>query len=252
MHFFIFFPGDRPPSDEQLKEKRLLHLKDGTGPGYRQIDRGPSGHSGYLATWTPGGIPGPFDVSDKMVWDHNKARDYFVGWIPDNPPHPKELARDEQLQSLGVELGDANIWDIPVARMLPHENRFIQGKYCRTIAEKHRAFWHATQDLVPLIFHQLEIYEAAGGEGAFQIEFPMDQVWEFCLHALRINYRITPEVVDFLRLLRDDAIIVRLVVATCEIPVRLKMFAEEKKTELPTVISAPGSQCTALGEPARQ
>ena len=249
MHFFLYFPDREMVGNEELRDLGLGNLIDGTGPGWRTIP-GPNGGNGALATWTPEGKSAPFVVDDKQEWMKHPGSPrvdegrYWFGFYPNDLPCPDDLKKTDQLDSLPAVLDDGNSWEIPIARYLPHANCWDvkSGKYNRQVVEQYKSFWEMSEKFATQFFEQLELLEVSGLKGNLGIEIPMELTWDYCVRALEMNYRLSNELIQWFGLLKSDVSIIRLLIATVELPMRLEMLNDQKKTELPERIGAPVAQ----------
>lgn len=127
-----------------------------------------------------------------MPLDGLPARRYFIGLDQTDPPRPHELLKPEPCPGSPVKLGDENTWVIPHAKQLPFD--IIRNPQTGEVTNQPRprfyAFWHKC-----LVWQRL--VEAVGDtESAVD---DVDQA-EFLEEALRLNYRVTPELISNIRL----------------------------------------------------
>ena len=241
MHYCIFIPGVRGYSDDHLRKVGLDTLAD-CGIEWSETI-GPNNQPGMMGTWrqhSPEIINPPSDAQAIPKWrSFNDA--YWIGWDPDRPPMPVELARKEQFTANPVILGDGNIWMIPVAQRLPHKHRLSPDGigWVRRISRQYEEFYEQAQRHMLSIFRDLDILDIAQGarlsENLSQEELKathtihLTECDRFCADALAINYRMHMSVIDVLDLF-DDQSVVRTVLAVIDMQDILAV-RDEKKSE---------------------
>lgn len=128
-----------------------------------------------------------------MPLDDLPAARYFVGVDPQRPPQPHELLRDKPHPGQPVGLGDGNLWVVPHPGQLPFDivRDASTGEIRQTPRPAFYRFWCKA-----LAWQQMFDAHQAGDPLPDLIE----QV-EFVEEALRLNFRLTPELVSWLKLL---------------------------------------------------
>lgn len=246
MHYFLYFPGRQSLPKEEMESIGLGNIVDGDGPTWSQIT-GPDEGQGAFATWSPGGRDAPVGLDEMQTWEEHPGSPladkgaYWFGWYERDRPIAFDLKKAKSFDGLGAILGDEGEWSIPIARYLPHDNCWDvkTGKYSRQIAEAYKDYFEMSEQFVTQFFSQLDQLEELGLQPDDRIgihEIPMNVTWEYCVRALDMNYRLTSDLIHWMGLLREDTSVLRLIMASTEMPLRVQMLAEsgdQKKTDLP-------------------
>lgn len=193
MHFQIFIPGKQGTDPQHLADVGLPGLAAGA---LFLATRGPDDQSGLLISWPGDGPPKTGYDAERQTWRPAvpqgawPAARYWIGFWNESPPRPEELAVTYQQAGSDVELGDGQRWLIPHARELPAEMKLADDGTWRFAPQRQ--------------FHELWI-AALRWRDWFQNAKPGDtyeyaDMAEFVLQALQVNYRMTREVVDHLKL----------------------------------------------------
>lgn len=206
MHFVIFFPGSHPSSPELLKKHGMADLV----AGYSAMNAasGPNKVPGLLYHW----VPRPHYDADSTEWIDCGA--YFVGVHTEQKPTPSELQRARLFDGYAVRLCDGHEWIVPAAVRLPRDMRLEGGKWTRRVKREFDDFWTKSERY----FKQF-VESVSNEEGVFSVDEDITQeqydseVMGYLIKALRLNYRITPELVSHLGLF-DTKTIVDAAIAT--------------------------------------
>ena len=115
MTFLYYFPGlNGKPTAEQIAAAGLSYaLGDGARVTYCGCRGGPDDGSGQVVA------AGQAEVGyypEKQRWQKIPGQNVFVGMDKEKPPGPDDLIRRDALDGHPVELGDGQLWSIPVAR----------------------------------------------------------------------------------------------------------------------------------------
>ena len=198
MHPLIFLPGTNEKDAEQLADVGLPDLVHGAMAV--SCPAGPNDHQGVLFGWRPrsGRMKIQFLGPEVQTWlpavadplQELEAGRYWVGWWTDTPPTPEILRREYPFAGREVALGDDHEWLIPIVEKLPAEMRLADDGSWRFVTQ--RQFHEFT--LVARAFQ-----ERLAGDDAW---FLWDEAANFVLQALRLNYRLTPEIVSHLGLFK--------------------------------------------------
>lgn len=199
MHPIVYLPKVNTPNSDHLRAVGLEDFVDGAQFNCLQPDKPAPGDNkgGSLVTWTPPGRRQPVYDPDSQLWlpampmDSLKEKRYWIGFDPLSPPRPQELIRREPYVGSPVTLGDGQQWLIPHARELPHDLiRGEDGEWVRQVRSEFYAFAMTT------IGWQRQFDSLEPGD-----VFPDETgLAEFVEEALRLNYRLTPEIISHLRL----------------------------------------------------
>lgn len=214
-HYLVYVPdqhvqaaGDHDPPMHPLE---YVGLADHVASAFQVgIASGPDGQAGSLFGWhAPTAAFRLQHTPDRQDWipavphhDQPAAR-YWLGFWKDSPPTPVDLQKPKMLPGIELELGPENQpWRIPTDKSVPVEADFgpsgewmsrVQPEYADYCAEV--ITWQNTLD--------------SGTR-----EFVLDDVYAFVVRLLSLNYRVTREVVQRLRLLREEDVIATMMTAT--------------------------------------
>ncbi len=198
MHFAIWIPfGDAEDQASRDHAGRLVRAGLSTlAADFDVVKKAVPGGSGqgFLYTWRrPGTAPGnPLQLS----WQDSLNGLYRIGV---GPCLPSELQRNITLPGKTLVLGDNQLWLIPVPERLPLTVLMTaQG----------------------LRFEPVHIYQGLAVDREFLLEAnrwrqeiingiteaKFDSLYEFCIRALLVNYRLTPEVINHLQLFHTENI----------------------------------------------
>lgn len=215
MHFRIFIPGDQliaTASPDALRAVGLGHLH----PGAMCIRHEPvkklfDGQAGLIYFWQQPGDMKVMPDGVTLAWVPAKEFDglppgrYQIGFHPDRPPTPKQLAVGLQVQGDTILLGSADLaWTVPDVLFLPARVILCgdgvkferMAKYQSRNIECGR--WvKECEDFMAML--------RAGRADSGQFEVEWRRLYEFCLTSLQINYRVTPEVVERIDLFTTDS-----------------------------------------------
>jgi len=134
---------------------------------------------------------------------------YWVGWRPEEPPGPAELARAISLRGAFVRLGDGRQWLIPL--VAGHEGR-PDAERCglprRPTWEGGGLAWRVRSELAPLVEQAADVLERLTNWPARAAE-----CWDYGAALLAAGYRLGATEVLALGLLDEDSLAAVLAVA---------------------------------------
>jgi len=243
----LFFPGATAP-DDALLDKVGLHSLRNTGVPvfWHEIMRdGPDGGAGMICCWYTGDRSRDADPSQHqaMLWfpakpDKSRSLEsgrFFYGYDPSRPPTPRDLALPKRYIGYDIECADGGQWHIPAAIKLPHEHGInAEGEWERRVARQYQAFFERAMGYGVEIFGQVdaaEVIKAAHPEmkdDDIIASITLEDADSHCCTALALNYRVTPEIIDFLGLLNDTAMFA-IISATIDLP-QIREVISQKKT----------------------
>lgn len=204
--FFIYIPGDDRSDPKKLDAVGLSHLK--AGANFLPATKGPDGTRGVVLSW-PNDPRGPVAfIPDMQNWIPAVPRNdlpagrYWVGFWKSSKPTPSDLAWGKQFEGGAVTLGDGREWNIPAAGMLPTEYSLSPdtGLPVELIHEQFRDYWEESQKYFEWFVRGIAELE----ENADPVLKCDASVWMFIEKALSLNYMLTPEVIDHLKLINSD------------------------------------------------
>eukprot|EP00913_Durusdinium_trenchii_P028458 g26686.t1 len=184
---------------------------DGLSEEYLPIPNGPDGLGGLLVGWRPGDPSQKLGFfPDEQTWIVSDDQKYFIGFWNADPPTPTQLQRGELHDGYFVKLQDGHEWVVPAAALLPKDVLLVgfsgksQTAETRVKAE-HFDFWEESKQWV----RDFLILEGTAPE-----TLKFNPLWApYVYRALCLNYRLTPEVPNHLRLL-DEANVMQCLRAT--------------------------------------
>ncbi len=201
-HYQIYIPGRSGQNPQNLTDVGLADFVEGVN--WLDEPVGPDGNGGCLAAWlTPQQVSDGYghgyfsdqqDWSPAVTYDGLKARRYWIGFWKDADPTPDELARPYRYRGRSCELGDGNNWLFPEPNELPAD--MIRDDDGSWRFELQRRFHDYSIDC------DQWLTKLSTSDDATQINY--HHVADFIERSLRLNYRITSEVVNRLRLFNRD------------------------------------------------
>lgn len=207
MHHVIYLPKLTTADAQHLAAAGLADHAGGARfiplPGDRRVTDGHSG--GLLVAWDNAGAAAARDPSTlhwlpAMPLDGLPAARYYVGVDNARPPQPHELLKRHAFPGTPVSLGDSGQWVIPHASALPFD--LIRHPQTGEIEHQPRpqfyAFWTKC-----LAWQRLFDAAAQAVRDGLTLEQPFPdeaEQLEFLEEALRLNYRLTPELISDLKL----------------------------------------------------
>jgi hypothetical protein len=227
MHFLIFVPrqdGGRLPTlaDAGLADfaAGAMHFDLAVGPGKR---------AGVLFGWVKatdaakdfGYFP------DRQTWIESKpAGQYWLGLWKGSAPTPAELLRPFPFRGSAVALGDGNAWIVPAAAKLPKTTApelDEHGNPKFTLDARFARYWQLSER------YFAELADADFTLGEIEVDAGL---WHFAVEALRMNYRLVPELVAHLGLLAPSDLLTVLA-AAIDLPNLEEVLAKKKRELFP-------------------
>lgn len=241
MHFQIYIPGVHGADPEHIARAGLGDLRENAH--FVAAADGPDGRGGMVVSWPRSTAEPRGYRPEEQTWlpavpqGERPARRYWVGVWNDDPPAPDDLRRGSHLEGYYVALGDGNEWAVPVARWLPGPIRLDPetGAKTQEIDAAYRDFFERSQRWYRMLFD--------ADPEADQILVPEDY-WDYCVDALRLNYRLPQELVAHLGLI--TTVNWWAIVLTTLEGGSIREASEEKKSTNGSV--TPGTSSTAPGE----
>jgi hypothetical protein len=227
MSLLFYFPESTGPGEHLFRSAGLESLLgDGKAPDCTDPKPGPDGKQGCFATLGDVmTIPDLGYLPNRQSWRPARpcpksslpAGRFWLGRFNDLPVAPPSLARDKQYASQAVKLADSQAWMIPIARQLPHVWGLAEnGEFAPRPREEFAAFCLRSES----------IYEHLTNGGSMSLS----EAWGYACAALALNYRVTPDMVDFLALI-DTVCGPNLIAATVEMEAIITATEQKKSTE---------------------
>jgi hypothetical protein len=193
MHWQLFLPDRHGPSPAHLIDVGAADLV--TDALCLDLPEGPGGRPGVLVAW-----PRPGDTShryapDEQTWIPAVPRDglpaarYHVGLWTASPPTPAELKRPYGFKGSEHDLG-GQTWLVPHEPKLPHDFGLSDDGSWKF--ERQRRF-HDFGLAVDALRDRLRA-------APDKLDVRLVEIADLLLAALRLNYRLLPELVPALRL----------------------------------------------------
>ena len=207
--FQVFIPGtDYRNAEAALKG---VGLSDLIANACYQQSEGPDG-VGVVISWPDSGDAITGYKPEEQSWKpavpkgELKAGRYWVGIWKDRPPTPKDLKRVYQEPGKHLALSDGNEWLIPKAVALPRD-AILQddGTWHWEVQRQFHGLYNDSQKWTEFILTAKE------GDAV-----DWNEMISFGVMAIKVNYKITNEVVSELRLLTQTKLF-ELIMAVCEV-----------------------------------
>ncbi len=253
-HYSLYFPERQGSTPEHLTRVGLgCLLKDGA-PEFADLDRGPDGKSGVMCTWRNMEIPTdehphlgfskerqhwePCAVSDK---DGVAKGDFWIGFEEEKKPRPLDLQWNELHDGYRLVLGDGNEWLIPTMEALPQTFGIDvdSGKMVSEPTEEYEDFCRRTNEYASIILNELgmldRLYKARPDKAPdeSQVEFSLEDCFEYCCDALLINYRVHWQVINAMRpRILTQKIVMQVLLATFDYHNIIDVREDKKKDHI--------------------
>ncbi len=176
-----------------------------SGVDFLVSDVGPDNQHGVLCAWRKPGDGCDFCYApERQTWvpaaksDEGATGRYWVGFAKEAPPRAAELQRPYPYRGITKTLA-GQPWRIPVPKELPHDVIMADDGSLRF--ELQRRFYDYVLEAEDWVTKIIAVHD---GELS---GLPYPDIWAFVVKSLRLNYRITPEVVSELRLFDQDNIL---------------------------------------------
>lgn len=196
MHYVLFIEREKleGTSEEILTEVGCGHIVEGV-QSPKRVNAGPTGKPGLLFSWMTNSGRIHHHIGDDPVWlpaignaDHEPDR-YWVGVKPNDPPTPKDMQRRYPHAGETHTLGQ-HTWIFPQAEKLPFDMiRQDDGSTQFIPQRRFHEFYLLSSE-----WKNTFLKSRPGGHVAYE------EMRDFVEHGLTLNYRLIPEVADYLKL----------------------------------------------------
>jgi hypothetical protein len=206
MRYLIFVPK---PQTKQMGAALLESVGLGDhakGFDTMQCAAGPTGSSGVLFGWLD-------PVQNRLVYEPEKqtwipslaegdrpAGAYWVGVWNESKPTETDVRRPEFRKGVWVTMADGTRWQFPSPSTLERFPEIKDGKLTWVVDEQFS--WFVAE--IDKRRAMLTTDETTPGK-AF-VSWDLEQDFAFIIRALRLNYRLVPEVVVHLRLISESTL----------------------------------------------
>lgn len=202
---------------------------------------------------TPSGKPGciladpkrhesPCYRADQQTWQ--RLRNHWVGYWKDDPPKPSDLERNSLIPGYEIELGDGNLWRVPLARQyvrthaqngtfgsqLPHRLAIDEsGQWAMgPVVDRYANVWQLSIAFFDL-WHAALVAAIESDEDSFVFDFDLPQ--NTAIKILSANYVISDIESSLLGILLSDDTAGKIMRAACDCDLALLWIVEAKKNE---------------------
>lgn len=221
--YVIYLPGKQGANPEHLAAVGLGELAKERSPEFADcLDGTPDGSRGLLAAWRTGDTANdpPFDPR-AFEWQPAKADStrgleaarFWFGVERGKKVAPATLARRESIAGYPVELADGQVWRVACLDKLPRKLSLNdRGRFVATVKPEHLGLVSQGEQFALQFFHavgEIELLMASKPhlDPNAMVEFTLENAADFAVDILKLNYRLTSEVADFLGILDQQAII---------------------------------------------
>ncbi len=231
-----YLPGVKVVGRKMALELGLAYGLDGPGVTSTEV-LGPDQEQGCVFVLNGGAAQRCLYKKKEQTWERYPGHEkLWLGYVTEEPPGPRDLARAKQLAGHDVELGDEREWHVPVARGLGGDSPLparlkwdgkdwaegdIQPRYAELFGGACRAW---------------DTLLAKAGE-----EQPLKTMTEECdlaVRALAVNYRMGPAEISLLGLF-DETTEASVIGALVDLPAYWEF---KKKQEADGASGEPGDE----------
>ena len=200
MHYQLWFPGATRDAAGLLKSAGLADFVEGAMESIARIDD----VAGLLVTWS--GEAGYIPDRQKWITPFVGAT-YRIGFWTDSSCGPEDLRRSSLFDGYLNTLGDGQTWQIPKAADLPSTMRLVDRQWTKIRKPRFDGFWKRSEAWYRRFMQcDLESDTICRVENLTPSQLYHD--WsDFCVEALRQNYRLTPEIASELGLLDSESLL---------------------------------------------
>ncbi|HEY4263414.1 MAG TPA: hypothetical protein VGM98_24840 [Schlesneria sp.] len=201
MHFQMWFPGATGNARAVLEAAGLADFAEGCR---ESIAKFTDERQGLLISWTGDAGYSP----DRQKWLPLKDPDGpQIGYWTDSPCTPADLQRRYLLTGFPIPLGTSGEWIVPRAKDLPAYLRLVNNLWESIRKPEFDEFWHrAAVWYRRFMTADLDLEQMAECED-LDPDVLLSEWCDFCVYALRQNYRILPQIASELDLLDTTTLI---------------------------------------------
>lgn len=198
MHFQMWFPG-LTGSGSALQSVGAIDFREGCRESLAKFA---DGRSGLLLSWQ--GEAGYFP--DRQRWIPLDSSDGpQIGYWNDSPCTPADLERRSLFNGYRQPLADGYEWVIPQAAGLPASLRLVNGAWSKIRKPQFDEFWARSEVWYRrFMAFDLDVKAILLAEGISE-ELFHQELADFCIFALRQNYRLLPQIASELGLFDSDS-----------------------------------------------
>lgn len=202
----------------------------------------PSGNAGCILDDPKRHESSPCYRVDQQTWQ--RLGDLWVGYWKDDPPKPSDLERASLIPGYEIELGDGNLWRVPLARQyvrtheqngtfgsqLPHKLAIDQsGQWTMgPVVDRYATVWKLSIGFFDL-WHAALLAAIESGDDSFVFDYDAPQ--HTAITVLSENYAISDIEASLIGLLLSDDTAGKIMRAACDCDLALLWMVEAKKNE---------------------
>lgn len=117
MSFYYWIPQANSTNKEKLQQLGLAYAFDGKWT-IRGADPGPDAQRGIVVVAGDNADGRLGYYPERQTWRQIPKSECWCGYYTENRPTPDQLARQDQIPGVWLELDDGNKWQVPVARRM--------------------------------------------------------------------------------------------------------------------------------------
>lgn len=213
-----FVPGLTTARRVDIEEAGLGSVLPERGVAHGRVERGPDGGPGMLLAIGSGA---GLCFNEAQRWEKSRTRETWVG-LSAGEVEPQALERAELIGGHGVELGDGQVWLVPVARVfglgsvLPAS--MVLGPDGQTIEHEPLAEFAAASGVAERVMdayfgQHLDLPE----ELEPRARIDERETWGIAARALALNYHVDEDAISLLRLFTTQNLL-RVIEAFIDVP----------------------------------
>lgn len=254
-HYLIFIEGTHGCDPNCLTAVGLGELLRDNESTPEMVDCpiGPSGRNGVLLTWRIGDPERDpkFMIHGRQKWipapamEHSElgelpAERYWIGIDEDDPPQPRDLAREQMIAGATITMADGFSYIVPTISRLPNRYQLTDGgEISRVVKDQYQKFYDTGMRVVTEVMEQFNTIEEVRDQipdiEEYSIPLNVGDGMKLIASALALNYRITWELAFMLDLLDEQSGAIALM-TFCELS-EIRESITQKKTLQPVLIN---------------
>jgi len=206
MHYLLFIPDEKRMTRAVLDRPEFVGLLQPNEPdplvALPEVVGPDNTHTGAIVLPFSHGDetrnPPLGYLPDRQTWHSIPGSDCWIGWGNDSPPEPDDLLRRSLPLYPGpaVELNGGFEWIIPSC--MDQKHVMVPAGEGWTTKESNR--WPDLYALAEPVLHMIEANQTDDGD------FDYGVAASFVSEVLRLNYRLTPQIIGALSLLDQDSL----------------------------------------------
>lgn len=239
--YLIFVDGLEHDANRLVAELGLEQIERGeSGLVWLRVeDGGPGGRPGMLGFWMDMRHSGnEWYRPETQRWTRAPGGKFWVGVNLDRPLTPADIERKNlpRCRTKGIQLEDGHLWQVPIAKSLPHVwGLDEQGRVDRRAADPFADFCGQAEKL-------FQLFALTNQPTQLALELGDDFLsrnWDYDCQALGLIYKLAPPVISALGLLGDMSAAM-VMAATMELEA-IEAVESQKKTsdEATTLATSP-------------